>query len=120
MNDNSVPQCKTTFVGHRRSASQQRGGKAAVRTDRWRVCSGTVACMPPSAMSVCMVADSMCECVCESVCGGGYRFTQCIVTQARLMDPAKWILCQDITLSSPLEWGTLQPGPTRRRLTADQ
>lgn len=72
--------------------------------------------MPPSSMSLRTVADSLCE----SVCGSGYRFAQCIVTQARLMDLAKWILCQDITLSSPLELGTLQMRPTRRCLTADQ
>ena len=43
-----------------------------------------------------------------------YLFTQYIVTQARLIDSGKWIPCQDITLTKPLECGTLYPGLTWR------
>ena len=54
----------------------------------------------------------MCLCVRLGLGGGvGYLFTQYIVTQARLIDSGKWILCQDITLPEPLDCGTLYPGP---------
>lgn len=40
---------------------------------------------------------------------GTYLFTQYIVTQAKLIDSGEWIPCQDITLTKPLECGTLYP-----------